>query len=71
MERLSQAVFLSKEERAALDAAIIDLHQWNVAECERPTLIGLGTTAAVHSRWVVLAFGFLMVTLSQIVNPIH
>ena len=50
MERLSQAVFLSKEERAALDAAIIDLHQWNVAECERPTLIGLGNTAAVHSR---------------------
>ena len=71
MERLSQPVFLSKEERAALHAAIIDLDQWNVAECERPTLISLGTTAAVHSRWVVLAFGVLVVTLSQIVNPIH
>jgi hypothetical protein len=71
MERLSQPVLLSKEERAALDAAIIDLRQWSVAECKHPTLSGLGTSVAIHSRWFVLVFGALMVTLSQVFNPIH
>lgn len=66
MERLSQQILITGEERAALEAAIVDLHQLKPTEHRRSEPVSVEHRDSFRSGLVFLALGTLVISLSQL-----